>query len=163
MTAYISADKSIAPGNKIKALMLFLWKSINTADASVKAVEGRGTRSLCDASKSVKSGDLNLFGSSQFNVTMTEVWVADGYREYLVPLEDEGDDGETVLRRMLNVDGQHDFSSFDHEGLSGASSALSPSVVSSTVSTSALGKLLSERPGIVKTLLEDLKDDTFAD
>lgn len=162
MTAYSAADKSITNANKVKALLLFIWKSVNTADASEKAVNGRGSRSVCDASKSVKSGDLNLFGSSQFNVTMTEVWAEDGYREYLIPVEEEGEDGETVLHRMLNIDGSQNFSGLDlDKGLSQAGSALSPSVVSSTVSTSALGKLLSERPSIVKTLLEDMKDSEF--
>ena len=161
MTAYSAADKSITNVNKVKSLLLFLWKSVNTADASEKAVNGRGTRSVCDASKSVKSGDLNLFGSSQFNVTMTEVWAEDGYREYLIPMEEGGEDGETVLHRMLNIGGVQDFSDFQREGFSGPNSAISPSVVSSTVSTSALGKLLSERPSIVKTLLEDLKDNDF--
>lgn len=159
LTAHAGAHSEITTDLKLKALMLFMWKAVNTDDASAKAVNGRGTRSVCDASKSVKSGDLNLYGSSQFNLIMQEVWAKDGFREYLKPIEEEGEDGQTVLNRMLNTDGKSDFSHFAMEGMTQSYEMGSPSVVSSTVSTSALGKLLQERPSIVQTLMDSLKDE----
>jgi len=62
LTAY-SDKEDIGEFVKVKALLLFLWKAVNTADATEKAVSGRGNQSVCDASKSTKSGDLNLYGS----------------------------------------------------------------------------------------------------
>jgi|Transcript_1673 hypothetical protein len=158
LTAHAGAHPEITTDLKLKALLLFMWKAVNTDDASAKAVNGRGTRSVCDASKSVKSGDLNLYGSSQFNLIMQDVWAKDGFREYLQPIEEEGEDGQTVLDRMLNTDGTRTFS-FVNEGITQSFELGSPSVVSSTVSTSALGKLLQERPSIVQTLVDSLKEE----
>jgi hypothetical protein len=155
ITAYTSCHPSISLHTKVKGLMLFLWKAVNTADASEKAVNGRGNRSLCDSSKSTKSGDLNLFGSSIFNVRMIEVWSNDNFVEYLVPVEEDMEDGETVLKRML----AGGFGAIDlGEGLE-STVGDATSVVSSTVSTSALGKLLKERPHIAEMLFESLNEE----
>lgn len=154
ITAYASCHPSISLLTKVKGLMLFLWKAVNTADASEKAVNGRGNRSVCDSSKSTKSGDLNLFGSSIFNVRMVEVWSGDNFVEYLLPVEEEMEDGQTVLKRML----AGGFGAVNlGEGLE-SSVPDTGSVVSSTVSTSALGKLLKERPHIAEMLYESLSE-----
>ncbi len=156
VTAYEGAHESIDIPTKVKGLMLFLWKAVNTADATEKAVNGRGNKSVCDASKSVKSGDLNLFGSSIFNVKMLDLWREDGFREYLEPVPVVEEDGETVLKRMLNT-GSMDFMADLKAGLE-SSEGGSPSVVSSTVKTSALGELLKQRPHIADLLHDSLTE-----
>jgi len=155
MTAY-SGIEGLDLVVKVKGLCLFLWKSVNTADATNMAVNGRGGKSVCDLSKSVKSGDLNLFGTSCFNMLMLDVWRKDNFMEYLVVRAPEEEDGGAVLKRMLNTN--MDFMQDLKQGLDGSDGG-SPSVISSTVTTSALGSLLKQRPHIAELLFESLADE----
>jgi hypothetical protein len=155
LTAYKNIT-TISVVTKVKGLLLFLWKSVNTADATNMAVNGRGNKSVCDMSKSVKSGDLNLFGCSMYNMQMLEVWRKDNFVEYLVAPVPEEESGEDVLKRLLNAN--MDFMADLKQGLE-TSDGGSPSVISSTVTTSALGALLKQRPHIAELLYESLADE----
>ena len=116
--------------------------------------------SVCDSSKSTKSGDLNLYGSSTFNVRILNMWRADKWMDYLVPVPIEEADGQTVLRRMLENSNlrlkELSLGLESSDGGGGNDQAMS---VTSTLSTTALGKMLSERPHVAQMLLEGLGDE----
>ena len=164
MTAY-SSISGISLLTKVKGLCLFLWKSVNNGTATTIAVNGRGGKCVCDSSKSVKSGDLNLFGCSQYNVQMLDVWKKDNFVEYLAPVATEEESGADVLKRMLGKNMKNmdmDFPKNKHNldpagGVSEAlTPALTPAVASTTVQTRALVDLLKARPHIAALLRESL-------
>ena len=155
IAGYEEAHPSISLATKVKGLLLFMWKAVNCGDAATKAVEGRGGVSLCDASKSVKSGDLNLFGSSLFKRRFLEMWKRDQFRDYLQNVEDWAEDGETVLKRLLGTKKGLDL--FDlNRGVASTIVDDRASVASSVMKTSKLGELLKQRPHIAEMLFESL-------
>jgi len=159
LTAYSDKD-DISECVKVKALLLSMWKSVNTADATEKAVQGRGNQSVCDASKSTKSGDLNLYGSSTFNIRVLNMWREDQWRDYLVPVPEPELDGQTVLKRMLeNSNLRLKELSIGLESSAGSDGGGHDGSVTSTLSTTALGKMLSEKPHVAEELLKGLSSE----
>jgi hypothetical protein len=77
--------------DKIRGLMLYMWRAIN---GSVPKAWADGRRA-----GTTNPGDL-LAGAMLFNKKFTAAWAADGYRDYLSPPAAAEEDGQTVLARL---------------------------------------------------------------
>lgn len=80
LVAYKEAPVSIAPEKKIKALLLYMWRTINSREKTQQAVQSRN-----GTSKTVEgyANSLNIHGSGLFSVTMQDVWKNDGFCTYV--------------------------------------------------------------------------------
>jgi hypothetical protein len=83
-----------SPEDKLNAIFLHMWKSVNNLDAQGKAVEQR-------SNMAAMAGDLNIGGSSLFNRLFMHQWRADGFRDYLNSDPELGEDAQSVLQRIL--------------------------------------------------------------
>lgn len=80
LVAYKDIKSEISPVDKVKALLLYMWRTINSREKTQQAVQSRyGT------SKTVEgyANSLNIHGSGLFSVTMQDVWKEDGFRTYI--------------------------------------------------------------------------------
>merc|ERR1719502_1751881 len=107
--AFPYTESNIRPADKLKGILLFMWRMINRRD---KAVEAVNERSRCESVKG-KGGDLNICGSAQLNIAMLEQWRADNFRDYLTPDETQEEGGRAVLRRIINKSKSADVDDID--------------------------------------------------
>ena len=89
-----STSVGSSPTDKLNALFLHMWKSVNNIDAQGKAVEQR-------SNMAAMAGDLNIGGSSLFNRLFMQQWRADGYRDYLNAEPTLPEDAAVILQRIL--------------------------------------------------------------
>lgn len=87
-------DSSATPANKVKALLVFMWRAINSPDVTEKAVSDRY---MSDAKS--HAGSLNIFGSGLFSDTLLTMWQRDRYPNYLSSAEKE-DNSQQILERV---------------------------------------------------------------
>ena len=90
LVAY-SKISNASPGDKIRGLFLYMWRSIN--DTVPRAIEER-------RNVTTYMGDL-INGSMAFNVKFTAMWAKDGYRDYLSPKPLAREEARDVLSRLL--------------------------------------------------------------
>ena len=128
---YRDCPSSVPPADKVRALLLYMWKTINDSDnKAVRKVTA--TRANAVASH---AGSLNLFGSGQFSDQFLAYWVKDGFRDYTVPVDSEGGkaDGVKMVKRLVGAAAETD----KHHGAAGGagSEALSHRPVSHLAAT----------------------------
>lgn len=94
LTVHRDAPPSVSPANKVKALLVYMWRAINSSEITEKAVSDRYM-------SDVKShaGSLNIFGSGHFSDTLLAMWQGDRYCNYVAVVEKE-DDSLVVLERV---------------------------------------------------------------
>lgn len=87
-------ESSASPANKVKTLLVFMWRAINSPDVTQRAVTDRYM-------SDVKShaGSLNIFGSGLFSDSLLSMWQKDRYPNYLASAEKE-DDSQQILERV---------------------------------------------------------------
>ena len=80
LVAYKEAPPNVSPVDKIKALLLYMWRTINSREKTQQAVATRN-----GTSKTVEgyANSLNIHGSGLFSVTMQDVWKNDGFCTYV--------------------------------------------------------------------------------
>ena len=83
--------------NRVKALLLHMWKSLNTQEDAIGEAVNQGKR--MDVTK-CRGGDLNICGSSDFNATFLAMWQQDGYCDYL-HLGDTSDKSARLMIKKL--------------------------------------------------------------
>lgn len=71
----------IPPEDKIKALMLHMWKTVRHPLKASSAIHQRKGE-FCDPVNG-KGGDLNIHGSADFNAAFHSMWAADGLPSYI--------------------------------------------------------------------------------
>lgn len=93
LTAYRESPAA-SPANKVKTLLVFMWRAINSPDVTQRAVTDRYM-------SDVKShaGSLNIFGSGLFSDTLLTMWQNDRYPNYLASAE-KVDDSLQILERV---------------------------------------------------------------
>lgn len=86
-------ESSAEPAKKIKALLLFMWRSINSPEKSAKAVNDRyGSVGNVEG----HAGSLNLYGSGQFSDMFLDMWQSEGFSNYVT--EDNAHDDHDEVR-----------------------------------------------------------------
>ena len=139
-----------SPGDKIRGLFLYMWRSIN--ETVPRAIEER--RNI-----TTYMGDL-INGSMAFNVKFTAMWAKDGYRDYLSPKPIAREEARDVLSRLLTrptanrltdeVNTLQEESSLAAVDESGGGDGLN--MAGQEFSESQLSELLSRRPSIAEML-----------
>lgn len=82
------------PANKVKALLVFMWRAINSSEIAEKAV---ADRYMSDVKS--HAGSLNIFGSGHFSDTLLTMWQKDRYPNYIAAPE-KVDDSQIILERV---------------------------------------------------------------
>lgn len=80
LVAYKEVPENVSPTDKIKALLLYMWRTINSREKTQQAVATRN-----GTSKTVEgyANSLNIHGSGLFSVTMQNIWKEDGFKNYV--------------------------------------------------------------------------------
>jgi hypothetical protein len=94
MALTVHQESTASPANKVKALLVFMWRAINSSEITEKAVSDRYM-------SDVKShaGSLNIFGSGLFSDSLLTMWQNDRYPNYIAALE-KVDDSMVILERV---------------------------------------------------------------
>lgn len=94
MALTVHRDSPASPENKVKTLLVFMWRAINSSEVTEKAVSDRYM-------SDVKShaGSLNIFGSGLFSDTLLTMWQKDRYPNYIAAAE-KVDDSQIILERV---------------------------------------------------------------
>jgi hypothetical protein len=126
LLAYRGVHSRVLPVEKTKALLLYMWRAINSREKTEQAVNSR-----YGASKLVEghAGSLNVHGSGMFSVTLQEMWKEDGFSSY-----------------VTKSDQRAGGNSWGTTSLSGSNTE---STNTSTVTDSAGGMATSEGPAIL--------------
>ena len=97
LTGYRDCASSVSALSKVKALLLFIWKVLNSSEKSQKAVNSRL------ATVSSHAGSLNMYGSGLFIEQFLAMWTKDSFVDYTSPpappSEEEGVD---VLHKVVS-------------------------------------------------------------
>jgi len=84
--AYRDCSPLVPPADKVRALLLYMWKTVNDNDnKTVRKITS--TRAHTNAVSS-HAGSLNLFGSGQFSDQFLSHWVKDNFRDYTTEVVD---------------------------------------------------------------------------
>jgi hypothetical protein len=107
LVAFREAPARVPPVDKVKALLLYMWRTINSREKTQQAVQTRN-----GTSKTVQghAGSLNLHGSGLFSVTLQDMWKDDGFPGYVTqandrPVSTDGADALVRIGHSASVDG----------------------------------------------------------
>lgn len=81
---------------KVKAMLVHMWKAVNSSEICSKAVAARGS-----SSSVLHSGSLNTYGSGPFTEQFLKAWQAEGFPDYILPEEQVTSKGVAVLQRII--------------------------------------------------------------
>ena len=84
--------------NRVKALLLHMWKSLNTQEDAIGEAVNQGKR--MDVTK-CRGGDLNICGSSDFNAAFLAMWQEDGYCDYLHLGDTSDKSAKLMIKKLL--------------------------------------------------------------
>jgi len=103
--AYRDCPSAVSSADKVKALLLYMWKAVNDSDnKTVRKITS--TRANAAASH---AGSLNLFGSGRFSDQFLAQWVNDGFRDYTIVLgSDAKSDGVKMVKKLVGVAAESD-------------------------------------------------------
>jgi hypothetical protein len=98
LVAYRESPASISPAAKVKALLLFMWRSVNSSEKTAKAVNDRYGVS----SRTVEghAGSLNIHGSGLFSDMFLNSWQSEGFPSYITQ-ESVREDSQAVLQKVV--------------------------------------------------------------
>lgn len=98
LVAYRETPTSITPAAKVKALLLFMWRSVNSSEKTSKAVNDRYGVS----SRTVEghAGSLNIHGSGLFSDMFLHAWQSEGFPSYTTQ-ESTREDSQEVLQKVV--------------------------------------------------------------
>jgi hypothetical protein len=77
---------------RVKGLLLYMWKAVNSGDRMNKQVIVRGPNT-----SQLHSGSLNIFGSGIFSEIFLKNWQKEGFPDYVVPNDDDSVDADMVI------------------------------------------------------------------
>lgn len=91
-------ESPVSPADKVKAILLFMWRAVNSNETALKAVNDRYGVS----SRTVQghAGSLNIHGSGLFSDMFLLAWQADGFSNYIT-LENKKEDPSEVLSKIV--------------------------------------------------------------
>lgn len=92
-------ESTVPPADKVKAILLFMWRAVNSTDTAIKAVNDRYGVS----SRTVQghAGSLNIHGSGLFSDMFLLSWQADGFPNYITH-ENKKEDPNEVLSKIVS-------------------------------------------------------------
>jgi hypothetical protein len=92
-------ESPVPPADKVKAILLFMWRAVNSNETALKAVNDRYGVS----SRTVRghAGSLNIHGSGLFSDLFLLSWQADGFSNYIT-LENKKEDPSEVLSKIVH-------------------------------------------------------------
>lgn len=92
-------ESTVSPADKVKAILLFMWRAVNSTDTAIKAVNDRYGVS----SRTVQghAGSLNIHGSGLFSDMFLLSWQADGFPNYITH-ENKKEDPNEVLSKIVS-------------------------------------------------------------
>eukprot|EP00981_Chlorochromonas_danica_P006343 scaffold1365_cov163-Ochromonas_danica.AAC.33 len=90
--AYRDLPASVTAENKIKALLLYMWKAVNDSDRTQRLVRNNRSHTLTHF-----AGSLNLFGSGLFSDTFLAHWMHDQFVDYASPKNEQKDASSSVM------------------------------------------------------------------
>lgn len=93
--AYRHAHATVTRQNKVKALLLFMWRASGATDKRAKAANAKGKVGQSHA------GSLNMFGSGAFNDHFIRQWTAEGFPNYSSPVVKQMESGRSILDRLI--------------------------------------------------------------
>jgi hypothetical protein len=107
LVAYKDAPASVTPLNKVKALLLFIWKVFNSAQTNGNTRKARNNpRPSSNNANSGNMSSTNEFGSGRLSDQFLEMWRREGFVEYLTDRSSEEMEGRRVLNRIVETDPQ---------------------------------------------------------
>ncbi len=92
--AYRHAHPTVTRINKVKALLLFMWRASGAIDKRSKAANAKGKVGSSHA------GSLNMHGSGAFNDHFIKIWTAEGFPNYSSPVVEQTESGRSILNRL---------------------------------------------------------------
>lgn len=117
----------VTPANKVKALLLYMWKAVNDSSKSNRRIAENRSNVLTSY-----AGSLNIYGSGVFSDLFLNNWTKDGFRDYTLPVETGDSRNNTMV--LQSVVGEH----LDGQSSSGSSSGTqTPTSTFSALSISA--------------------------
>jgi hypothetical protein len=96
--AYRDVDSRISPPNKVKAILLYMWKAVNDNDKAMRLVNSNRSNTL-----SQFAGSLNIFGSGAFSDIFLSNWLKDNFTDYASFIHDDhGSASGAMVRKKLS-------------------------------------------------------------
>lgn len=99
--AYRQAHHTVTAPNKVKALLLHMWRAAGALEKRAKAANAKGRSGHSHA------GSLNTFGSGSFNDQFIKIWTAEGFINYSSPVVRESESGRSVVNRLIDTYSLH--------------------------------------------------------
>lgn len=96
--AYRDAAKEIEPQNKVKALLLYMWKTVNDTTKTKELLKSSRSSNITSM-----AGSYNYFGAGLFSDQFLANWAKEGYPEYTTPPESKAIDGRNALAAAGSV------------------------------------------------------------
>lgn len=98
--AYRDVQQSVTVANKVKALLLYMWKAVNDNQKTRNLVSNNRNNTL-----SHFAGALNVFGSGMFSDMFLGNWMKDGFPDYSAGTDgDQGNKSGSMVRIILDID-----------------------------------------------------------
>jgi hypothetical protein len=99
--AYRDAHSSVTVANKVKALLLYMWKAVNDNQKTRSLVTNNRNNTL-----SHFAGALNVFGSGMFSDLFLGNWMKDGFPDYSAGTDnDRGNkSGSMMLKSVVHME-----------------------------------------------------------
>lgn len=93
--AFRDCHPSVSYANKVKALLLYMWKGINASEKTTRLVSNNRSNSLSSI-----AGSLNVYGSGHFSDFFMVHWQKEGYPDYSTPPPAEEISGAVMIRKV---------------------------------------------------------------
>ena len=103
VVAYKHCHSSVTANNKVKALLLFMWRAVNQGDTHAKATSNKDM-----TAGSSHAGSLNIFGAGIFSDHFLKCWTLEGFTNYASPVAIVKDTGLVTLKKILSRDYEPD-------------------------------------------------------
>lgn len=96
--AYRDANPSVSIANKVKAILLYMWKAVNDNQKTRSLVSNNRNNTL-----SHFAGALNVFGSGMFSDLFLSNWMKDGFPDYSAGTDSgQGNKSGSMVRRFYS-------------------------------------------------------------
>jgi hypothetical protein len=95
--AYRDVDSRVTAPNKVKAILLYMWKAVNDNDKAMRLVNSNRSNTL-----SQFAGSLNIFGSGSFSDSFLSSWLKDNFTDYASFFHDDhGSAAGAMVRKKV--------------------------------------------------------------
>jgi hypothetical protein len=96
--AYRDSDPRITQLNKVKGILLYMWKAVNDNEKTMRLVSSNRSNTL-----SQFAGALNVFGSGQFSDLFLSNWLKDGFIDYSTHIVDDPEKTGSLVKNFIII------------------------------------------------------------